>query len=79
MAERLDDYNFPGARQDGSQFDGFVDGGIYRIVVGEDVHFHTLHSARQSFYKACRRVGKRGRIHTAGPLTIVVQAVEVTS
>lgn len=77
MAEKLDAYDFDGARlyKFGSQFDGLVDGGIYRIVVGEDVDFANTHSARQAFYRAARRCGKRGRIHQEDDAVLVVQAV----
>jgi predicted type IV restriction endonuclease len=73
MAERLDNYDFTGRSRQGSKYDRYLDGGIYRLVRGEDIG-QNVSSARTQLHKRAKEQGLRIRTATEGDAAIVVQA-----
>jgi len=74
MAEKLESFEFGegGGRDRSPQLDQWLDGGIYKLVLGEDCGKNPV-SARQNMYAAAVRRGKKVRVHV-GDGFLIVQA-----
>lgn len=76
MAERLDSFQFSRENATGSRYDKYLDGGIYRLLVGEDV---PSLSFRVHFYSLAKKRGMKARVHAeSDPPALVVQAYTPT-